>query len=143
MSRWSQRSRWDGPERLIPMFRWSHKVSVHRSCKANPHGRELGSPELALCLPCPGLYCLGPAWVLARPLWGLGKIALLARSAVNSSNFWACLDSPSRNLRFPLYDNVLRFCGLTRLHAAYAAARRTQAASQYRRAGILFGEGKG
>ena len=135
MSRWSQRSRWDSPERLIPMFRWSHKVSVHRSCKANPHGRELGSPKLALCLACPAL-------VLARPLWGLGEIALLAQGVINSRNFWACLGSPGRNLRFPLYDNVFCFCDLTRLHAAYAAARRTQAASQYRRAGLLFGEGK-
>ena len=88
---------------------------------------------------------LGLSWlaaVLPGPLWGLGEIALLAQSAVNSSNFWACLGSPARNLRFPLYDNVFCFCDLTRLHAAYAAARRTQAASQYRRAGLLVGEGK-
>ena len=97
MSRWSQKPRRGGPERLIPMFRCSHKVSVHRSCKANPHGRELGSPELALRLACPG-------WVLPGPLWPLGEIDILAQSAVNSSNFRACLDSPARNLRFPLYD---------------------------------------
>ena len=55
---------------------------------------------------------------------GLGGIALLAQSIVNRSNFWACLGSPGRNLRFPLYDNVFCFCGLTRLSAAYAKARR-------------------
>ena len=131
MSRWSQRSRYDGPERLIPMFRWSHKVSVHRSCKANPHGRELGSPEL-------GLSCL----VLAGPLWGARGNYTFGPKCFFRSNFWACLDSPGRNLRFPLYDNVFCFCALTRLHAAYAAARRTQAASQYRRAGLLFGKGQ-
>jgi hypothetical protein len=38
------------------------------------------------------------------PLWPLGEIDILAQSAVNSSNFRACLDSPARNLRFPLYD---------------------------------------
>ena len=89
-----------------------------------------------LVLACPGL-------VMPGPLWGLGEIALLAQSAVNSSNFWACLGVPPETFGFLYTISFFCFCDLTRLHAAYAAARRTQAASQYRRAVILFGEGKG
>ena len=62
MSPWSQRPRWDGPERLISMFRCSHKVSVHRSCKANPHGRSSVHRSLAcawLVLADPGATPLG------------------------------------------------------------------------------------
>ena len=33
---------------------------VHRSCKANHHVPVPRSPELALCLACPGSYCLDP-----------------------------------------------------------------------------------
>ena len=98
--------------KLIPMFR----CLVHRT------------------LPC--------TWLILTRHLSLGEIALLAPSAVNNSKIWTCLGSPARNLRFLLYEKGFSFCGLTRLHAAYPAARRTQAASQYRRAGLLLGNGK-
>ena len=64
--------------------------SPGKAPEANPHGREVGAPDTAA--------------VWRDPLWGLGEIDILAQSAVNSSNFRACLGSPARNLRFPLYD---------------------------------------